>query len=297
MKIGFIGLGHMGKPMVENLLKSKFDVTGFDVDIAAGLVVEKLGAKSAKDLSGAIKGMDVVITMLQKGNQVHQCCYEDNGIFKNLKAGALFIDCSTIDVETSRELHDAAKENGIAMLDAPVSGGVVAAEKAALTFMVGGEQVDFEKAKPVLGAMGKKIVLAGKAGSGAAAKICNNMLLAISMIGVCEAFNLAEKLGLDSQKLYEISSNASGQCWSLTSYCPAPNILSNVPSSHNYEAGFTAAMMLKDLNLSQQAADYSRTYTPLAKEAQALYERFNKAGHEQMDFSGIIKMLAAGETD
>lgn len=288
MKIAFIGLGHMGAPMANNLLKNKFAVAAFDLNKEALKFICEQGATASNSVADAVKDADVVITMLQKGEQVKQCCQD---IFPNIKAGAIYLDCSTIDIETSRELHKTAETKNIAMLDAPVSGGVAAATAGTLTFMVGGSEKDFVKAQPILNAMGKKIILAGKAGAGAAAKICNNMLLAISMIGVSEAFVLAEKLGLEPQKLYEISSNASGQCWSLTSYCPWPGILPNVPSSHDYKAGFTAAMMLKDLNLSAQAAEFSKANTPLGKMAQELYSEFVKNFDSELDFSSIIRML------
>lgn len=290
-KIGFIGLGHMGNPMVQNLLKNKFEVIVFDVVEAAIKPLVALGAQQAKNPTEIAQNADVVITMLQTGDQVKQCCLGEQGIFSHLKSNALFIDCSSIDVQTSRELHAAAKSKNILMCDAPVSGGVLAAQNATLTFMVGGDEKNFELAKNILSAMGKKIIYAGLAGSGVAAKICNNMLLAISMIGVCEAFTLAEKLGLEAQKLFEISSNASGQCWSLNQYCPSPNILPNVPSSNDYKPGFTAKMMLKDLRLSQDAAEKTHATTPLGKHAMQLYEDFIKLNKDEIDFSGIIQML------
>ncbi len=291
MKIGFIGLGHMGTPMALNLLKNKFEVIAYDINEEALKHIETCGANIAKTIAECVASADAVITMLQTGQQVKQCCVADNGIFANLKPGALFIDSSTIDIETSRELHEIATQQAIAMLDAPVSGGVSAAQAGTLTFMVGGNQRDFAQAQAIFAALGKKIILAGNAGAGCAAKICNNMLLGISMIGVCEAFVLAKKLGLEPQKLFDICNNASGQCWSLSAYCPYPGILPNVPSSHNYQAGFTSQMMLKDLALSQQAAKYAAAFTPLGAKATALYEQFANDGSAQMDFSGIIKML------
>ncbi|EKD92148.1 MAG: hypothetical protein ACD_29C00156G0002 [uncultured bacterium] len=289
--IGFIGLGHMGNPMVQNLLKNNYKVKVFDIDDQAIKPLIVLGAISAKNPAEIAQNTDVVITMLQTGEQVKQCCLGDQGIFAHVKSDTLFIDCSSIDVHTSRELHVAAKSKYITMCDAPVSGGVLAAQNATLTFMVGGDEKNFESAKNILTAMGKKIIYAGLAGSGAAAKICNNMLLGISMIAVSEAFVLADKLGLDAQKLFEISSNASGQCWSLTNYCPWPNILPNVPSSHDYQPGFTAKMMLKDLHLSQDAASMVNAATPLGKHAMELYAQFVKSNADEIDFSGIIQML------
>lgn len=290
-KIGFIGLGHMGNPMVKNLIKNNFQVNVFDISHEAVKALAKEGAVASYSLSELAKNSDAVITMLQTGDQVRQVCLGTDGIFANLKPNALYIDSSSIDVSDSREIHKKAKSFDIAMIDAPVSGGVAAAGAASLTFMVGGEATDFDRAKSILSAMGKKIIYAGKAGSGAAAKICNNMILAISMVGVSEAFVLAKKLGLDTKKLFEISSNASGQCWSLTSYCPAPGVMPNVPSSNNYKPGFTAKMMLKDLELSQDAASSTHAYTPLGQHVMALYKAFVESGNAEVDFSGIIQML------
>ncbi len=290
--IGFIGLGHMGHPMVDNLLKNKYTVKVFDLVETAVKQSVKSGAAAGKSPGNVAMDADVVITMLQTSDQVKECCLGKSGIFENLnKKGALYIDCSSIDVVGSRELHQEAKSRGIAMLDAPVSGGVAAAEKATLTFMVGGEASAFECGKPILSAMGKKIIHAGSAGTGAAAKICNNMILGISMIAVSEAFVLADKLGLSAEKLFEITSNASGQCWSLTSYCPWPGILPNVPSSNNYQPGFTSHMMLKDLKLSQEAAQHANAYTPLGQHAMKIYQDFVDTNHASVDFSGIIQML------
>jgi len=290
--VGFIGLGHMGKLMVKNLLKNNYTVKVYDIcdDAIASLVND--GAIATKSPAEIAKDADVVLTMLQTGDQVKQSCLGPQGIFAQLnKSNALFIDSSSIDIQCSRELHSQAKSQGIAMLDAPVSGGVLGAEAGKLTFMVGGDENNFNHAQPFLNAMGKKIIYAGPSGNGAAAKICNNMILGVSMIAVCEAFVLASKLGLDAQKLFEISSNASGQCWSLTNNCPWPNILPNVPSSHHYEPGFTAKMMLKDLKLSQDAAESAHAATPLGKHAMQLYEQFVKYHESEIDFSGIIQML------
>lgn len=290
--IGFIGLGHMGNPMVQNLLKNNYQVKVFDLSTEAIHQLTTLGATGAKTIADVTAETDVVITMLQTGEQVKHVCLTADGVFSSLKKSALFIDCSSIDVASSREIHNNAKSQGISMVDAPVSGGVLAAQKATLTFMVGGENKDVDRAKTILSAMGKKIIHAGQGGSGAAAKICNNMILAISMIGVSEAFILANKLGLSADKLFEICSNASGQCWSLTNYCPWPGILPDVPSSHDYKPGFTAKMMLKDLNLSQTAADSTQCVTPLGKLATKLYQQFVDSNHADDDFSGIIRMLS-----
>lgn len=292
MKIGFIGLGHMGMPMALNLLKAGMTVTVYDVVSKAMEEAVKAGAKGASTLSEACAKQDVIITMVQTGKQVNELCRADDGIFKNMDKAGLYIDCSSIDISTSRELHQAAEKLGIAMLDSPVSGGVAGATSGSLTMMVGGSAADFKRAEPVLKIMGKKIIHAGQSGSGQAAKICNNMLLAISMIGVSEAFNLANKLGLDQKKFFEISSNASGQCWSMTSYCPVPNIIENVPANHHYQPGFMAKMMLKDLRLAMQAANSVDAAIPLGGMATELYELFVKHGYGEMDFSGIIKLVA-----
>lgn len=291
-KIGFIGLGHMGNPMVKNLLRHKHEVVVYDlVDEAVHALVQE-GAVAATSVVAVTETTDVIITMLQTGAQVQQCCLGDKGIFAHIqRTNALYIDCSSIDISASKQLHEKAKNLGIAMLDAPVSGGVAAAVAGTLTFMVGGETANFHKANSILAAMGKNIIHAGAESHGVAAKICNNMILGVSMIAVSEAFILANKLGLDPQKLFDISTHASGQCWSLSQYCPWPNILPNVPSSHHYQPGFTAQMMLKDLMLSQDAAAYANIDTPLGEHAKALFQQFVDDDHGQLDFSGIIEML------
>ena len=243
--IGFIGLGNMGLPMAQNLVKAGHAVTGFDIQSSA---VEKLaaaGAKGATSIAHACDGADVVVTMLPAGEQVRMSYLDDGGVIAHAKARAVLIDSSTIDVETARAVAKTAGAKGLAMLDAPVSGGVSGAQAATLTFMVGGTDDAFAQAKPILEAMGKTIVHAGGSGNGQAAKICNNMILGVSMIAVSEAFLLAEKLGLDAQKLFDISSKSSGQCWSMTSYCPVPGPVPASPANRDYQAGFTAAMMLK----------------------------------------------------
>lgn len=289
-KIGFIGLGHMGSPMVRNLLKAKHEVYAFDVAPAAIEVITKEGAKPAHSLSD-LKDCEIIITMLPTGDNVREVCLGQNGLFAQAKPNTLFIDSSSIAVDVARDLAQQAKTAKMHMIDAPVSGGVTGAEAGTLTFMVGGTEEDFLHAKPILEIMGKTIVHAGPNGNGQAAKICNNMILGISMIAVAEAFNLGKKLGLDPQKLFEISSHASGQCWSMTSYCPVPGLVPTAPSNRDYQPGFTAAMMLKDLKLSQSAAQSVSASTPLGAEATALYNLFNNSGHAQMDFSGIIKMI------
>jgi 3-hydroxyisobutyrate dehydrogenase len=289
-RIGFIGLGNMGLPMSLNLRKAGHSVAGFDVSAAA---IEKLvagGGAAADGIKTAAANVDAVITMLPSGSEVREV-YLNAGVLNAVRADTLVIDCSTIDVDSARLVSAAANEKGLAMLDAPVSGGVAGAQAATLTFMVGGSEQAFARAKPLLEAMGKTIVHAGPSGNGQAAKICNNMVLGISMIAVSEAFVLAERLGLDAQKLFEISSKSSGQCWSLTSYCPVPGPVPTSPANRDYQPGFTAAMMLKDLRLAQEAASSVGALTPLGAEAAQLYALYVAADHGGDDFSGIINFL------
>ena len=290
-KIGFIGLGHMGKPMVQNFLNADYPVTVFDVVPAVVNDCQQLGANPAANVAELAQTSDVIITMLQTGEQVAQVCLGDDGLFAHAQDNTLFIDSSSIDVTSSRHIHEQAAAQGFFMVDAPVSGGVAGAEAGTLTVMVGGTEQAFERAKPYLEVYGKTIVHAGDAGNGQVAKICNNMILGISMIAISEAYNLGEKLGLPAQKLFDISSQASGQCWSMTSYSPVPGILENVPSNNDYQAGFTAKMMQKDLGLSQQAAQAVSANTPLGAQALALYTSFVDQGDAGLDFSAIIKSL------
>jgi len=290
-QIGFIGLGHMGLPMAQNLIKAGHPVCGYDVDAAALDKFSAAGGIAVRSLDVVSMRVDVIITMLPAREVVREIYLGQGGVLASAAPGTLLVDCSTADVETARAVAAAAKVNELEMLDAPVSGGVAGAQAGALTFMVGGGDQAFERAKPVLEAMGKTIVHAGAGGSGQAAKICNNMILGISMIAVCEAFVLAEKLGLDPQKLFEISSQSSGQCWSMTSYCPLPGLVPNSPANHDYRPGFTAAMMLKDLRLAQDAARSTRAITPLGAGAAAVYQRFVEEGGGSTDFSGIIRFL------
>lgn len=289
--IGFIGLGHMGAPMAMNLIKNNHHLIVYDAqpDSVAKLIAA--GANAAASIEKLAQESEIIITMLPAGQHVKEVCTANNGIFNYAKKGTLIIDSSSIDVDTSRYLANLAIEKGLQMLDAPVSGGVTGAEAGTLTFMIGGEKLAFERALPLFNCMGKNIIHAGKSGNGQAAKICNNMLLGISMIGVSEAFTLANKLGLDSQTFFNISSTASGQCWSMTSYCPVPGPVPKSPANNDYKAGFTAAMMLKDLRLSQTAAQSAGVATPLGAEATALYAMFANLGFDQMDFSGIIKLF------
>ena len=289
--IGFIGLGKMGGPMAANLLKAGHRLKVHDISADAVARAVTLGAEGASDIRAAVSGTEAVITMLPSGNEVRAVYLGPDGLLAAAAPGTLFIDCSTIDVKTAREVAAEAEAAGLAMVDAPVSGGVGGAEAGTLTFMVGGGEEAFARGQPILAPMGKAVVHAGGAGNGQAAKICNNMILGVSMIAVCEAFVLADKLGLDKQKLFEISSKASGQCWSLSTYCPVPGPVPSSPANRDYQAGFTAAMMLKDLRLAQEAAQNSGAATPLGAEAAQLYALFAAQGGAGTDFSGIIKFL------
>jgi 3-hydroxyisobutyrate dehydrogenase len=288
--IAFIGVGNMGGPMARNLIKAGEGVTAFDLSAAMLEPVVAAGAAKAGSVKEAVKDADVVITMLPAGQHV-RAVYLDDGILGAAKKGALLVDSSTIDVDSARAVHAAAEKAGFDFLDAPVSGGTGGAEAATLAFMCGGSEKAFQRAEPILAKMGKRIVHAGAEGAGQAAKICNNMLLAISMIGTCEAFVLGEKLGLEPKKLFDIMSAASGQCWSLTTYCPVPGPVPTSPANRGYTGGFAAALMLKDLKLSQAAAQGAGAATPLGAEAAQLYSLFANQGHANMDFSGIIEML------
>jgi len=290
--IGFAGLGHMGFPMAINLIKAGHQVTGYDLQQSALQNFSNSGGIIARNLHEAAQEKDIIITMLQTGQQVLDVCLGDNGLFNSIKKGSLFIDCSTIDINSSREIHKLAKENQLQSIDAPVSGGVAGASAGTLTFMVGGTIEAFDLAQPILAVMGQKIIHAGAAGSGQAAKICNNMILGISMIAISEAFILGEQLQLSPQKLFEVVSNSSGQCWAMSKYAPVAGILVNVPANNDYKPGFAATMMLKDLLLSQHAAKSVNLETPLGAKATALYQHFIDQGLGEFDFSAIIKMIA-----
>ena len=294
-RIGFIGLGNMGLPMALNLLKAGHQVEGFDLNSGSVDRLVDQGGVGAASTQIIASRADVVITMLPAGKQVADVYLGDLGIIATANSGTLLIDCSTIDVETARHVEKAAAAREHLMLDAPVSGGVGGAQGGTLTFMVGGSESAFTRGKGVLEAMGKTIVHAGGPGNGQVAKICNNMILGISMIAVSEAFVLAEKLGLDAQKLFDISSKSSGQCWSMTSYCPVPGPVPTSPANRDYQPGFTAAMMLKDLNLAQDAARSAGTMTPLGAEAAGVYAQFVQRGNAGTDFSGIVKFLRSGK--
>jgi 3-hydroxyisobutyrate dehydrogenase len=288
--IAFIGVGNMGGPMARNLIKAGHSVTAFDLSDAVLEPVLKAGAKKGATANEAAKGAEVVITMLPAGTHVRKV-YLESGIIGAAEKGALLIDCSTIDIDSARAVHAAAEKAGFDFIDAPVSGGTGGAEAGTLTIMCGASDKAFQRAEPILAKMGKKIAHAGGAGAGQAAKICNNMMLGISMIGTCEAFALGEKLGLDPQKLFDIMSTSSGQSWSLTTYCPVPGPVPTSPANRDYTGGFATALMLKDLKLSQNAAQSAGANTPLGAEAAQLYSLFAALGHSGVDFSGIIQML------
>ena len=288
-KIAFIGLGHMGGGMAPNLARAGHEVRAFDLVREAVQHAAEGGCTPAASAAEAVKGADVVITMLPASQHVRKVFHDD--VAPNAKAGTLLIDCSTIDVESAREVGQGLKKLGFDFVDAPVSGGIAAAAGGTLTFMVGGTYEQFERARPFLEPMAKAVIHAGELGAGQAAKICNNMILGATMVATCEAFALAKKLGLDLQTFFDISSKASGQSWSMTSYCPVPGVGPETPADHDYEGGFAAALMLKDLKLAADAARSVGAYTPMGAEAEALYQRFVDSGAGAKDFSGIIKMI------
>lgn len=292
--IGFIGLGNMGLPMAHNLVKAGHVVQAFDVVEAARERATVAGAQASGEMAATVVQANPVITMLPAGEQVREAYLASGGILERAAPGALLIDCSTIDVETARAVHAAAAARGYDMLDAPVSGGVAGAEAATLTFMAGGSDRAFAAARPILAQMGKAVIHAGGPGNGQAAKICNNLILGISMIAVCEAFVLAERLGLPAQTLFDISSKSSGQCWSLTSYCPVPGPVPTSPANRDYRPGFTAAMMLKDLRLAETAAESAHASLELGQKAAGIYHDFVAAGGASFDFSAIIKAFQRG---
>ena len=289
MRIAFIGLGNMGGGMAANLVKAGHEVAAFDLAEPAIERARGNGCEIATSASEAVAGVEAVVTMLPAGKHVAQVYRDD--VFGKAPASAILIDCSTIDVATARSVEQEATAAGYTMVDAPVSGGIAAADAGTLTFMVGGSEDGFKKAQAILEKMGKAVIHAGGAGSGQAAKICNNMLLGATMAATCEAFALAEKLGLDLQTFYDISSKASGQSWSMTSYCPVPGVGPETPADRNYEGGFAAALMLKDLRLAMDAAKEAGAYTPMGGEAEDLYQRFVERGGGTKDFSALIKMI------
>ncbi|HEY0425609.1 MAG TPA: 3-hydroxyisobutyrate dehydrogenase [Rhodopila sp.] len=291
--IGFIGLGNMGAPMAANLVKAGHAVTGYDLNPAALEALAKAGGKIAKSAADAVAGAAVVITMLPAGEHVREVYLNQGGLIEATKdVKPLLIDCSTIDVESARTVTATAETAGLAMLDAPVSGGTAGAQNGTLTFMVGGTEEAFTRGKSVLEAMGKNIFHAGGPGAGQAVKICNNMMLAINMVGVSEGFLLAQKLGLDWAKLHQICATATANSWALSSYCPAPGPVPAAPSNRDYAPGFAAALMVKDVKLSQAAAEATGSPTPLAAKALSLYQQVVDAGDGAKDFSAVFRLLA-----
>jgi 3-hydroxyisobutyrate dehydrogenase len=289
MKIAFIGLGNMGSGMAANLAKAGHEVRAFDLSEDALAKARESGCSTFGSVEEACTGVEAVVSMLPNGKIVKSVYAE--GVIGTAPKGSVFIDCSTIDVATAREVIALAEEAGHDMTDAPVSGGIAAAQAGTLTFMVGGTDKAFGRAKPVLQDMGKAVIHAGAAGTGQAAKICNNMLLGIHMIGTCEAFRLAEKLGLEAQTFYDIASVSSGQNWSMTTYCPVPGVGPTAPSDNAYLGGFATALMLKDLRLAMDAAEEAGVEAQMGLRAKELYEAFEAAGDGSLDFSSIIKSI------
>ena len=289
--IAFIGLGRMGLPMAKNLVKAGHRVHGMDLSTDALDAFNAAGGRPAASIAEAVSPAEAVITMLPQGSHVSDVYLGDDGVVRHAADRTQFIDCSTIDVETAGDVAQQATAKGFDFVDAPVSGGVGGAQAGTLTFMVGGTDLAFSRAKPILENMGRNVVHAGRAGLGQAAKMCNNMLLAISMIGVSEAFTLADKLGLDRQRLFDIASTASGQCWSLTSYCPVPGPVPAAPSNNDYQPGFAIELMCKDLGLAMAASERYDAQTPLGNQARALYDTLRESGHGDLDFSAVFKAL------
>ena len=288
-RVAFIGLGNMGGGMAANLAKGGHEVAAFDLSDAALDRAKANGCAIAGSAEAAVANAEAVVTMLPAGKHVAEV-YRTN-VLKNAPKSAILLDCSTIDVATAKSVEDEAGAAGYVMVDAPVSGGIAAADSGTLTFMVGGSNDAFERARPFLEQMGKAVIHAGGPGAGQAAKICNNMLLGATMAATCEAFVLAEKLGLDPQTFFDISSKASGQSWSMTTYCPVPGVGPETPADRNYDGGFAAALMLKDLKLAMEAAKEAGAYTPMGGEAEELYQRFVERGGGSKDFSALIKMI------
>jgi 3-hydroxyisobutyrate dehydrogenase len=289
MKIAFIGLGNMGGGMAANLVKAGHDVHAFDLSADALARAQDNGCATYTSVREAAQGAEAVVSMLPNGAIVDSVYNAD--VIGNAPASALLLDCSTIDVATARKVAEAAAAAGYAMVDAPVSGGIAAANAGTLTFMVGGSDAAFARAEPILAAMGKAVIHAGASGAGQAAKICNNMILGATMIATCEAFVMAKKLGLDPQTFYDISSKASGQSWSMTSYCPLPGVGPQSPADNDYQGGFATNLMLKDLLLAMEAAEQANAAVPMGARAAELYKKFAESGKGQVDFSGIIQTL------
>lgn len=283
MKIGFIGLGNMGMPMARNLIAEGHEVTGFDLIQKSDPLVQ-----TSKLLSETVSCKEVIITMLPDGSSLLEVY---SSILNELQSEAILIDCSTVDVISAKKAAGMANEKGLKALDAPVSGGIGGAENGTLTFMVGGDIAAFERVTPLFNIMGQKAVLCGESGAGQSVKICNNMILGVSMIAVCEAFVMADNLGLDRSKMFDVVSTASGSCWAINTYCPVPNVGPNTPADNNYIPGFSADLMLKDLGLAKTAAEETNSFTPLGKEAYALYENFFSKGGKGKDFSAILNFI------
>ena len=288
-RIAFIGLGNMGGGMAANLVKAGHEVHAFDLSAEALARAQENGCQTYTSVREAVQGAQAVVSMLPNGAIVESVYTAD--VIGHAPTSALLLDCSTIDVATARKVEEAARAAGYEMADAPVSGGIAAANGGTLTFMVGGSDAAFAKAEPILAAMGKAVIHAGASGAGQAAKICNNMILGATMIATCEAFALADKLGLDLQTFFDISSKASGQSWSMTSYCPVPGVGPQSPADNGYQGGFAAGLMLKDLKLAMEAAQAAGAKVPMGQRAEELYEAFTNAGNAGVDFSGIIKTL------
>ena len=288
-RIAFIGLGHMGGGMAPNLAKAGHDVRAFDLVSEAVQHAVEGGCAAAGSAAEAVRDADVVITMLPAAKHVRAVFHDD--VAPNAKPGALLIDCSTIDVQSARDVGEEMKAKGFDFVDAPVSGGIAAAAAGTLALMVGGTDDQFERARPILEPMAKAVIHAGELGAGQAAKICNNMILGATMAATVEGFTLAKKLGLNLQTFFDISSKASGQSWSMTSYCPVPGVGPETPADRDYEGGFAAALMLKDLKLAEEAANQVGAYTPMGAKAEELYQQFVDAGNGNKDFSGLIQMI------
>lgn len=290
-RIGFVGLGRMGLPMARNLAKAGHAVKAYDVSTAYHAAATEAGITPCNRVDDAVADAEFAITMVPTGKQVHEVWLGEDGALTKLPPGALVIDSSTINVSEARALHEAGHARGFAVLDAPVSGGVMGAEAGTLTFMVGGTAADLDRARPILANMGRNVFHAGEAGHGQVAKICNNMMAAVGMIVASEAFSLAKRFGMAPETLREIVSTSTGSCFALTNYPPVPGLLPNVPSSREYRNGFASALMLKDLRLAEQAGVDAGLPLPLGGLAAAMYGMFVRAGHGDLDFSAIIRMV------
>ena len=290
--VGFIGLGHMGGGMAVNLARAGHTVRAFDLSAEALDRAAQHGCTAVASAAEAVQGADALVTMLPAGRHVAEVYRQS--VIPNARPETILIDCSTIDIATARAVESEAAAQGLTMVDAPVSGGIAAAAAGTLTFMVGGSEQGFHRARPWLEAMGKAVIHAGGAGAGQAAKLCNNMILGATMAATCEAFVLAERLGLDPQTFYAIASKASGQSWSMTSYCPVPGVGPETPADHGYEGGFAAALMLKDLALATEAAEDAHAFVPMGTRAEELYRRFVDSGGGAKDFSALITLIGAG---